>query len=198
MPAIVRDFDPRTLGRLNAVEALGIVDLDFLSVYNNLGHAISQALMVRMRRRPPRRLHGTELRHALAIVERLHRLHGAIARRVRALDVVLELAVELANCILDRPGSAIRQAANRRTRHDADRIANLEQQLEIFQAAFDPLDALEHFDRPASSLAARRALAAALVSEKTAAIVQEVDNANRLVEHDYRRRSQPQTADLAL
>ena len=37
------------------------------------------------------------------------------------LDVVLELAAELADRVLDRPGGAVGQAADRGAGHDADR-----------------------------------------------------------------------------
>jgi hypothetical protein len=38
MPAVARDIDSRARGGLNAVEALGVADLNFFSIDKNDGH----------------------------------------------------------------------------------------------------------------------------------------------------------------
>ena len=123
--------------------------------------------------------------------QRLHRVGHHVAVRVGALDVLFELAAELADRVLDRPGGAVGQAADRGAGHDADRVADLQQQVEILQPALAGLDAVEHRRATSRSFAAGRALAAAFVGEEAADVVQEVDDRHGLVEHDHGRRPRP-------
>jgi len=117
--------------------------------------------------------------------------------RIRPLDVVLELPAEFLDRVLDRPGGAVGEPADRRAGHHAHRVADLGEQVEIPQASLAGLDPFEHPQRPARALAARRALTARLVGEEAAGVVQEVDDAHRLVDHDDGRRAQAEAADLA-
>src|SRR6185436_14045400 len=110
------------------------------------------------------------------------------------LDIVFELAAKLADCVLDGPGGAVGQSTDSRARNNADVVANLQQQIQIAQATAARLDAVEHVQRPAGPFAAGSALAAAFVREESTAIVQEVDDGNRLVEHHDGRRPQAQAA----
>src|SRR5207249_4789287 len=94
-------------------------------------------------------------------------LTDADQRRLRAplaaADVFLELAAELLDRVLHRPASPVREAADRRARHDADAVADLFQNLEVFKPALAALDALANLQHPAGPFAARRALAARFV-----------------------------------
>ncbi len=84
-----------------------------------------------------------------------------------------------------------------RAGNDADRVADLQQQVEIAQPPSTGLDPFEHGQRPGRSFAAGRALAAAFVLEEPATVVQEIDHRNGFVHHDDGRGAQAQAADLA-
>ena len=93
-----------------------------------------------------RRDWGSSRPHGLATVATKHLSH-VHARRSRpapavfpgtlpgwCADVLFELVAELADRVLDRPGGAVGQTADRRARNDADRVADFQQQLEILQS----------------------------------------------------------------
>src|SRR5262249_49608441 len=95
-----------------------------------------------------------------------------------------ELRAEFFDAVFDRPGGAIGQAADGGPGHDADRVANFGQQVEIFEATAAGFDAKHHFCGPACSFAAGRALAAAFVREEAAAVEQEIDHAGLVVHNN--------------
>src|SRR5262249_35978153 len=67
---------------------------------------------------------------------------------------LLDLPAELLHRVLDRPARAVGQAADRRPGHDADRLADLVEDVQVLdppQAAADALGDLEH---PGRTLAA--------------------------------------------
>ena len=104
---------------------------------------------------------------------------SAISLRIGPPDVIFQFAAELADGVLDGPGGAVGQAANRRAGNDADRVADLQQQIEILQPAAAGLDAIEHLQGPVRALAAGCTLAATFVGEETATVVQEIEHRDR-------------------
>src|SRR5437660_1350101 len=107
--------------------------------------------------------------------------HGRLAL-FAAADVVLELLAELGDSILHWPAGSVRQSTDRRTRHDADRLADLVQDLEVFHPALAAADTVGDLQHPAGPLAARSTLATRLVREESASVVQDIHDAGHLVE----------------
>src|SRR5262245_55807801 len=93
-------------------------------------------------------------------------------RLLAGLDVLLELRPELTDGVLDRPAGAVGQAADRRPRHDADLVADLLQDLQVLRPALPAAHAIDDLEHPPRPLAARRTLAARLVREEAARVVQ--------------------------
>src|SRR5262249_32419740 len=112
-------------------------------------------------------------------------------------DALFQFRPELADDVLHRPAGAVGQAADRRAGHDADAVADLLQDLQVLQPPLPLADAVGDLQHPPGPLAARRTLAARLVGEKATDIVENLDDAGRLVEDGHRRGAQPQAADLA-
>ena len=112
-------------------------------------------------------------------------------------DVVLELGPELGDRVLDRPGGAVGQAADRRPGHDAHVVGHLEQDVEVLDPAAAGLDPLDRLVHPAGPLAAGGALAAALVGEEPRGVVEVVDDARLVVDHGHGGGPQAEAAGLA-
>ena len=106
-------------------------------------------------------------------------------------------AAELADGVLDRPAGAVGQAADRRARHDADLVADLFEDVQVLQPALAAADAVDDLQHPAGAFAAGRTLAARLVGEEPADVVQHIDDAGLVVEDRHGRGAQPEAADLA-
>lgn len=111
-----------------------------------------------------------------------------------ASDVFFELAAELVDGGLDRPGRSIRQAADRRSRNGADRVGDLEQQIDIAQFASAISDPFEDLGRPGRPFATGCALPARFVGKESACVIQDIDHAGRIVDDNHRRCPQPQAA----
>src|SRR3954471_13651642 len=91
-----------------------------------------------------------------------HQLQRGRGAPLPLADELLQLRAELLDRVLDRPARPVGQAADRRARHDADRLRHLVQDLQVLQpslAAAHPVEDLHHPSRP---LPARRALTARL------------------------------------
>src|ERR1700730_4811514 len=89
-----------------------------------------------------------------------------------AANVFLQFPAELADDVLDRPAGAVGEAANRGAGHDAHLVADLVQDLQVFQSALaapHPVGDLEH---PAGALPARRTLPSRLMGEEATDVVQ--------------------------
>src|SRR5436190_21314250 len=145
---------------------------------------------------------GPSLVPAVGLVDRneFHRRHGLClgpAVGVGSLDIRFQLGPELFDAILDRPGCAVGEAADRRAGHDTDRVANLGEQVEVLQSAATGFDARHHLRGPTCPLAARRALAAALVREETATVEQKIHHARLLVHDDDRSRAEAEAAEFS-
>ena len=143
MPAIVRNLDARPLGSLDGVEPLAVGKFDFVSVDQDVGmefrswesgrgsggleacplHFLCFSLTV-SRRAATAPFH----RHFF------HRVRPAYPR-IGAFDVFFQFAAELADGVLDGPGGAVGQAANGGAGNDADRVGDLQQQVEVLQPA---------------------------------------------------------------
>ena len=125
--------------------------------------------------------------------------HGLVCRValwICAFDVVLELIAKLAQHGFDEPGGAVGQAANCRAGDDADRVADFQQQFQVAQPSAAGLDSAHHLQRPMGSFAAWSALAATLVGEEAAAVVQQVDHAVGFVEHGDAPCAEPQASNI--
>src|SRR5438309_8784631 len=92
-------------------------------------------------------------------------------------DVLFKLAPELLDGVLHRPAGPVRQAADRRARHDADVAADLFEDLQVLQPTLPSAETLHDLQHPASPFAAGRTLATRLVREEPAAVVHDVDDA---------------------
>ena len=77
------------------------------------------------------------------------------------------------------------------------RSATSIEDVQIFQPALAAADAVDDLEHPAGALAARRTLAARLVGEEPADVVQHIDDAGLLVEDRDGRGAQAEAADLA-
>ena len=99
--------------------------------------------------------------------------------------------------VLDGPGGAVGQAADRRAGMMPIESPISSSRSRSFSRPAAGLDPLDHLQRPVRAFAAGRALAAAFVGEEAATVVQEIDHRIRLVEHHHAGRAQPQAADLA-
>src|SRR5690348_12023469 len=99
-----------------------------------------------------------------------------ITRRVRALDVFFEFTTKLSNGVFNRPRCSVGQTANGRTRDNANRIANLKEEVEIFESPFASSNALQHLQRPACSFPTGSALSARFMLEELATVMEKIDH----------------------
>ena len=76
-------------------------------------------------------------------------------------------------------------------------LARLQHDVEVFEPAAARLDPLHGLVEPGGSFAAGRALAAALVGEEAAGVVEIVDDAGLVVDHGHGGGAQAQAARLA-
>ncbi len=109
-------------------------------------------------------------------------------------DVILELRTELGQGVLDGPGRAVGQAADRGTRHDPHVVGHVQHDIEIFEPPAAGLDSFHRLVEPSGPFATRRALAAALMGEEAAGVVEVVDDAGLVVDHGHGGRTEPETA----
>ena len=134
MPAIVRDLDARPPRRLDGVDArcpagISISWPSMISAWVRIGIRL---VRLNCHRRP---------RH----LRRRHRADATGSHRTLGIgpsNIVLQFLAELADRGLDRPGGAVGQAADRRAGNDADRVADLQQQVEVLEPAAAGLDAV--------------------------------------------------------
>src|SRR5438128_2223184 len=97
-------------------------------------------------------------------------------RLTPALDVLFEFRSEFLDRIFHRPTSAVGEAADRRARHDADAVADLVEQIQVFKPTLTLADAIDDLEHPAGALSAGRALAARLVGIEPAGVVEHIDH----------------------
>src|SRR5262249_40384220 len=64
-------------------------------------------------------------------------------------NILLELAAKLADRLFHRPTGTISQAADRRTRHDADGVADLFQYIQVLRPPLPAPQPIAHFQHPA-------------------------------------------------
>ena len=76
-------------------------------------------------------------------------------------------------------------------------VGQIEHEIEVLEPPAARPDPLDHLVQPARALAAGRALAAALVGEEAAGVVQVIDDPGLVVDHGHGGRSQAQAAGLA-
>ena len=76
-------------------------------------------------------------------------------------------------------------------------LAMMEHDVEVFDPSAAGLDPLHRLVEPAGPLAAGRALAAALVGEETAGVIEVIDDARLVVDDGHRGRAQAEAAGLA-
>src|SRR5690606_29006372 len=88
------------------------------------------------------------------------RRNRADAARPFRLDAVLDLAPEVADQPLDRPGGSVAESADR---VPFDLLGHVEQHVDLLDLGLAAHQPLHHAHHPARALPARRALAAALV-----------------------------------
>ena len=81
--------------------------------------------------------------------------------------------------------------------NDAHVVGEVEHDVEVFEPAAAGLDPLHGLVEPGGSFAAGRALAAALVGEEAAGVVEIVDDAGLVVDHGHGGGAQAQAAGLA-
>src|SRR6266702_3626415 len=112
-------------------------------------------------------------------------------------DVLLEFAPELAHGVFHRPASTVREAADRRARDDTDGVADLLQNLQVFQPPLAAAHAIHDLQHPTRSLAAGRTLPARFVLEETADVVEHVHDARLVVEYGDGSGAQSHAANLA-
>jgi hypothetical protein len=95
---------------------------------------------------------------------------------------------------LDRPG---RRVAERADRVAFDLLGHVEQHVDLALLGAALGHALHHAPHPAGALAARRALAAALVLVEIGQPRDRLDDVGRLVHHDHRRRAEARASACA-
>src|SRR5262245_30050113 len=100
-----------------------------------------------------------------------------------ALYVFHEFFAKLADRVLHRPGCTNGQAADGGSGHDSEITGHLKHEVQVLDAPAAGLHALHGLVKPARAFPAGSALAAALVREEPARVVQVVDNAGRVVDH---------------
>src|SRR5262249_31012744 len=127
----------------------------------------------------------------------MSRHQSTLLTSAAAADEFLQLFSELGHDVFHRPGRAICQATDRCARYDADGAGHLLQDLQVFDTTPPVAHAIHHLHHPACPLAAGRALAARLMREKAAAIVEHLNDGSSFIEDGDRRRAQPKTADFA-
>src|SRR5436305_2033801 len=119
-------------------------------------------------------------------------------RRPRAAaNVLFELRTKLGNRILDRPTRTVGETADRRTRHDANVLRHLIENIEILPPSLAAAHAVHHLHHPAGPFATGGALTARFVREEPADIIENVHDAGGVVEYGDGRRAEAETANLA-
>src|SRR5262245_34135659 len=106
---------------------------------------------------------------------------------------LLELLAELADGRLHRPARAVGQSADCCTRHDADAIRHVDQNIEILAPPAPPANAVDDLEHPSRPFAARRALPATLVAEELANVVKHIDHRGLVVDDRDGRGPETQT-----
>ena len=107
------------------------------------------------------------------------------------VDAALDLRAEMRDQALDRPGRGVAERADRVA---LDLLGNVEQHVDLALVRAALGHAADHAPHPARALAARRALAAALVLVEIAEPGDGADDVGRLVHHDDRRRAEARSA----
>src|SRR5690349_10259656 len=95
-----------------------------------------------------------------------HHLQRCGRAPLTLLDVLFQLRPKFLDRVLDRPTGSICQTADRRPRHDADRLRDIVEDLQILEPTATATHAVKNLFHPSGALAARRALAARFVCKE--------------------------------
>src|SRR5581483_6346530 len=118
--------------------------------------------------------------HATPLLRRL------LERRLAPIDAGLDLAAEVADEPLHRPGCSVAECADGMA---LDARRHVVEQVDLVLLGLSPLHPPQHAPHPAAAFAARRALAAALVLVEVGDAADGSDDVGRLVHDDDGRRA---------
>jgi hypothetical protein len=103
-----------------------------------------------------------------------------------ALDVFFKLAPDFVDRRLDRPSRTVGKSTDRCAWDSADRIGDLQQQVNVAEFASAISNAFEDLGRPSGPFAARSALTTRLMGKESASVVQDIDHTGLIIDHDHR------------